>query len=179
MAEGPVDVAEIEQAFHKFAIHGDSKASGSEIHGKNFSKLCKDCKIIDGKSVTTTDVDIVFTKIKPKSARALNFVQFQQAMKELATKRFKGKSEEEATNEIYKLLAGKEPVNVGVTKATKAAAVDRLTDTSKYTGLHKERFDESGKGRGKVGREDLKDDSGYVASYKGAGTYEEKVKGSK
>lgn len=58
----------------------------------------------------------------------------------------------------------------------KAAAVDRLTNTSKYTGTHKERFNESGKGRGKAGREDIPDSSGYVAAYKGSGTYDEKVK---
>lgn len=54
--------------------------------------------------------------------------------------------------------------------------MDRLTDTTKYTGAHKERFDESGKGKGKVGREDIPDGSGYVGAYKGSGTYEEKVK---
>lgn len=61
-------------------------------------------------------------------------------------------------------------------KAAKAGAVDRLTDTSKYTGSHKERFDASGKGRGKAGREDAVEASGYVAAYKGSGTYDEKVK---
>lgn len=63
-----------------------------------------------------------------------------------------------------------------IQKATKAAAVDRLTDTSKYTGSHKERFDTSGKGRGKAGREDAVESSGYVGAYKGSGTYDEKVK---
>lgn len=58
----------------------------------------------------------------------------------------------------------------------KAAAVDRLTDTAKYTGSHKERFDDSGKGKGKSGREDIPDTSGYVSSYKGSGTYDDKVK---
>lgn len=58
----------------------------------------------------------------------------------------------------------------------KAAAVDRLTDSTKYTGSHKERFDESGKGKGKSGRDDIPDTSGYVAAYKGSGTYDEKVK---
>lgn len=28
-----------------------------------------------------------------------------------------------------------------------------MTDTSKYTGTHKERFDESGKGKGLAGRD--------------------------
>ena len=54
--------------------------------------------------------------------------------------------------------------------------MERLTDTSKYTGSHKERFDESGKGKGIAGRQDILDDSGYVSAYKNAGTYDAKVK---
>lgn len=53
--------------------------------------------------------------------------------------------------------------------------MDRLTDTSKYTGSHKERFDESGKGKGLSGREEMTDASGYVSGYKGSGTYDDKV----
>lgn len=47
-----------------------------------------------------------------------------------------------------------------------ASAVDRLTDVSKYTGSHKQRFDESGKGRGIAGRKDIPDQSGYVQGFK-------------
>ncbi|XP_078135387.1 tubulin polymerization-promoting protein family member 2 [Sander vitreus] len=176
MAEGSVSVAEVETSFQKFAVHGDTKARGKEMNGKNFAKLCKDCNIIDGKNVTTTDVDIVFSKVKAKSARVITFEQFNQALIELAPKRFKGKSKEESLQQLYGLIVGKEPTNVGVTKVAKAAAVDRLTDTTKYTGAHKERFDESGKGKGKVGREEIPDSSGYVGAYKGSGTYDEKVK---
>lgn len=57
-------------------------------------------------------------------------------------------------------------------KTVAAGAVDRLTDTSKYTGSHKERFDESGKGKGIAGRAELTDQSGYVGAYKGSGTYD-------
>ncbi|KAK6467632.1 tubulin polymerization-promoting protein family member 3-like [Huso huso] len=176
MAEGAVDLTELVKSFKKFAVHGDTKASGQEMTGKNFVKLCKDCHVIDGKNITSTDVDIVFTKVKSKSARVMNFEQFKQALKELALKRFKGKGEEEALQETYLLVAGKEPANIGVTKTAKAGAVDRLTDTTKFTGAHKERFDDTGKGRGRAGREELPDTSGYVGAYKGAGTYEEKVK---
>lgn len=59
-------------------------------------------------------------------------------------------------------------------KATTVGGVSRLTDTSKYTGSHKERFDESGKGKGIAGREEATDNSGYVSGYKGAGTYDKK-----
>ncbi|XP_063059660.1 tubulin polymerization-promoting protein family member 2 [Engraulis encrasicolus] len=176
MAEGTVSVAEVEAAFQRFAVHGDTKATGKEMNGKNFVKLCKDCKVIDGKNVTSTDVDIVFSKVKAKTARVITFEQFKQAMAELAPKRFKGKGQEEALQLVYGLMAGKGPANVGVTKVAKAAAVDRLTDTSKYTGSHKERFDESGKGKGKEGREEIPDTSGYVGAYKGQGTFDEKVK---
>ena len=54
----------------------------------------------------------------------------------------------------------------------KSSAVDRLTDTSKYTGSHKERFDVSGKGKGVAGRKDLHDNSGYVSGYKNKDTYD-------
>lgn len=60
-------------------------------------------------------------------------------------------------------------------KAVKAGGVDRLTDTTKYTGSHKERFDESGKGKGKEGRENIVDGSGYVGNYKGKDTFDKKV----
>lgn len=54
----------VEDAFHKFAVYGDTAASGNEMTGKNFSKMCKECGVMDGKAVTSTDVDIVFNKVK-------------------------------------------------------------------------------------------------------------------
>lgn len=53
-------------------------------------------------------------------------------------------------------------------------SVDRLTNTSKYTGTHKQRFDESGKGKGIAGRKDLPDGSGYVTGYQNKDTYDKK-----
>lgn len=63
MAES-ADMEQLLTSFKKFAVHGDMKATGKELNGKNWAKLCKDCKIIDGKNVTGTDVDIVFSKVK-------------------------------------------------------------------------------------------------------------------
>lgn len=60
----PVELTALEESFRRFAIHGDTRATGKEMHGKNWSKLCKDCGVIDGKSITLTDVDIVFSKVK-------------------------------------------------------------------------------------------------------------------
>ncbi|XP_073693148.1 tubulin polymerization-promoting protein family member 3 [Garra rufa] len=175
MAES-TEMDELLSTFKKFAVHGDTKATGKEMHGKNWAKLCKDCKVVDSKNVTSTDVDIVFTKVKGKTSRVITYEEFQKALEELAPKRFKNQSKEEALQSIHQLIEGKEPTNVGVTKVAKTAAVDRLTDTSKYTGSHKERFDESGKGKGKGGREELVEHTGYVGAYKNAGTYDEKTK---
>lgn len=50
--------------------------------------------------------------------------------------------------------------------------MDRLTDPSKYTGSHKERFDATGKGKGIAGRRNLVDDSGYVSGYQHKDTYD-------
>ncbi|XP_069757546.1 tubulin polymerization-promoting protein family member 3-like [Narcine bancroftii] len=176
MAGTSTNMHGLHESFKKFAMHGDTKSTGNEMNGKNWSKICKDCNVIDGKTVTSTDVDILFSKVKAKSARAINFEEFKAALAELAPKRFKGQSQEEALQSIYGLIAGKDPANLGVTVVTKGGGVERLTDTSKYTGSHKERFDESGKGKGISGREYVAENTGYVANYKGAGTYNEKVK---
>jgi hypothetical protein len=47
-----------------------------------------------------------------------------------------------------------------------------MTDTSQYTGSHKERFDVDGHGKGKEGRVDEVKNSGYVGNYQGEGTYD-------
>lgn len=64
--------------------------------------------------------------------------------------------------------------HVKVVKQSATGNVGGLTDASKYTGAHKERFDADGKGKGIEGRVDRSDNSGYVGNYKGAGTYDEK-----
>jgi len=51
-------------------------------------------------------------------------------------------------------------------KVVTAGAVNRLTDVSKFTGSHKERFTEDGKGKGIAGRRDVVDASGYVTGFK-------------
>ncbi|XP_076868617.1 tubulin polymerization-promoting protein isoform X1 [Brachyhypopomus gauderio] len=174
-AKTPVELTALEEAFRRFAVHGDTRATGRDLHGKNWSKLCKDCGVIDGKLITLTDVDIVFSKVKNKSSRTITYNQFREALSELARKRFKDKSSEEAAEEVFKMVEGKSPIIAGVTRAVASPTVSRLTDTTKFTGSHKERFDETGRGKGKAGRVDMVDKSGYVSGYKHAGTYEKKV----
>lgn len=57
-------MSELEKAFRQFAMYGDTAATGNEMTGKNFSKMLKETGVMDGKFVTSTDVDIVFNKVK-------------------------------------------------------------------------------------------------------------------
>ena len=52
---------------------------------------------------------------RAKTARVITFEQFNQALVELAPKRFRGKDQQEALPLLYGLIAGKGPANVGVT----------------------------------------------------------------
>lgn len=48
----------------------------------------------------------------------------------------------------------------------KGSIFDKLTDPSLYTGAHKNRFDDSGKGKGIEGRVDRVEADGYVDGFK-------------
>ncbi|XP_003793783.1 tubulin polymerization-promoting protein family member 2-like [Otolemur garnettii] len=161
--------SEAEKTFQQFAVFGDSSSSGAEINNKNFSKLCQDCGITDGKTVTSADVDTVFNKVKAKDAGTITFQQFTEAMKELSQKCFQGKSPDQGLQDIYQLMEGKNPAT---TSAARAGAVDQHTDTSKYSGIHQDCLDDSGKGT--AGREDTSDNSDYGRGHKAAGTYDKK-----
>lgn len=165
----------MEELFKSFCSFGaDKSGSGASLlDGAKFAKMTKDLKLLD-KNLTSTDVDIIFTKVKPKSERKITFAQFQEALKLLAEKKFPGATD--ALQKLHaKMLEGGGPLAHGVTKALKTGAVDRLTDASKFTGSHKERFDEDGKGKGVAGRKDIVDESGYVTGYKEKGTFDKKV----
>lgn len=164
----------MEALFRSFCAFGADKSASAVamLDGAKFAKMTKDLKLLD-KNLTSTDVDIIFTKVKPKTERKITFAQFQEALKLLAEKKFPGCAD--ALEKLQaKMLEGKGPLAHGVTKALKTGAVDRLTDAAKYTGSHKERFDEEGKGKGISGRKDLVDESGYVTGYKEKGTFDKK-----
>jgi hypothetical protein len=163
----------MEDVFKSFCAFGaDKTAAGAMMDGAKLAKMSRDLKLLD-KNLTSTDVDIMFSKVKPKSERKITFAQFEEALKLMAEKKYPGDAEG-LSKLKEKILEGKGPQAHGVTKTVKAGAVDRLTDASKYTGSHKERFDEDGKGKGIAGRKELVDDSGYVTGYKEQGTFEKK-----
>lgn len=66
-----------------------------------------------------------FHACRGKAARVINYEEFKKALEELAPKRFKDKSKEEAYEAICQLVAGKEPINVGVTVSERSPGCRR------------------------------------------------------
>ncbi|XP_050294349.1 tubulin polymerization-promoting protein homolog [Anthonomus grandis grandis] len=155
----------LDQQFINFAKFGDTKADGKTITLTQIDKWFKQAQVFD-KKLTTTDTGIAFNKFKSKTITFQNFIAF---IEDLA-----GQKKIEPDQIKQKLMDCGPPGMNKATTAVHTGAVDRLTDTSKYTGAHKERFDASGKGKGIEGREDIADDSGYVAGYKNKDTYDSK-----
>jgi ribonuclease HII len=54
------------------------------MEGKSFAKLAKDLKLTDSKKLTSTDVDLVFAKIKDKNARRICFGEFLNGLELIA-----------------------------------------------------------------------------------------------
>ncbi|XP_054770705.1 tubulin polymerization-promoting protein family member 2-like [Lytechinus pictus] len=165
---------DLKTVFKSFCAFGaGSKDAQPQMDNAKFNKLFRDLKLYD-KKFTSTDTDIIFSRpeVKAKTDRKINFSQFKVALGLCAEKKYGSK--EDVSKLIEKICSGKGPGTSGATKTVKAGGVDRLTDASKYTGSHKERFDESGKGKGLDGRKDFdaKAAAGYVGGYKGEGSYQ-------
>ncbi|KAJ3275176.1 hypothetical protein HK104_003950 [Borealophlyctis nickersoniae] len=127
--------------------------AGPQMDGAKFAKFCRDNRIIDNKKVHSTDVDIIFNKVKPKGARKLDWNTFQDALQLVAEKKHGKKGEGAYAALVTEIVRkGKGPVVSG-TVPQQDAILDRMTDTSLYTGTHKLRFDEEGRGRGAEGRD--------------------------
>ncbi|KAI6233018.1 P25-alpha [Aphelenchoides fujianensis] len=166
------DAKEMRKRWEAFAKFGNT-TPGSEMTGKNFDKWLKDAGVI-GKDITTTMTGIAFSKVAgPK--KKVNFPETKQVLANVAQDRAsqsKKEVQEELDDIIEKLAKLEAPIVKPAVKPSTEGVYSRLTDTKKYTGSHKERFDESGKGKGKAGRVDVVENTGYVASYKAQGTYD-------
>jgi len=187
-------LAQVFQKYCKFA------PASTALDNVKWFKCVSEMGLIDSKTVTRADADLIFTKVKAKGERRINLQGFRDALVMVARKKG-GKAEGEGDDmeELSKMLAGKLTISpkmenksaadggagrpasksVGANAPKKGAAAggkkkagskgsgksifDKLTDSSQYTGSHKQRFDADGKGRGLAGRDSL--------SKGGAGVY--------
>jgi hypothetical protein len=82
----PLQVFEI---FEFYANFGRSSVMSYQetIDSFMFMKFCKDCSdLLDG-TLTPTEVDLIFTKAKPKGQRRLHFDHFLDALAAIAAKK--------------------------------------------------------------------------------------------
>ncbi|KAK9395378.1 TPPP2: Tubulin polymerization-promoting protein family member 2 [Crotalus adamanteus] len=105
-------MSELEKTFLRFAAYGNTATHRNTMSRKNFYKMLKECDVMDGKVMTSTDVLIAFNEVKFKGANHINYIECLQAIKLLSRKCFKEQSHEEALQAILKLMEGKKPSNL-------------------------------------------------------------------
>ncbi|XP_029640840.1 cell surface glycoprotein 1-like [Octopus sinensis] len=178
----PDENAEVNKVFKEFVRVSSvgKKLTPDELKQMN----CKACgKLVRKtlpKEVQTIADACVFPKYKEKGKQYMHISKFPLFIADCAyeyakvkTKNTKLSREDESvekyTNEFRELIKKGTP---GVKEIKSPKIVSNLTDTSRYTGSHRERFDSSGKGKGASGRVDRTDKSGYVTGFKGSGKSE-------
>jgi len=115
-------------SFITFANYGAKSGSkAEEMEGKNFLKFFKDTGLMHKKKLTSTDIDIIFSKVKAKGARKISFEEFARGLTLVAEKLGKPYAE------LVADLAGAGGPN---TNATKTDAVKLHDDKSQYTGVY-------------------------------------------
>ncbi len=97
-----------------------------EMASKEFLKLSKDCGLFDKKYVQA-DADVIFSKVKDKTSKTINFNQFDNALKEIAKK--KGGTYESVLEAIQKAGGAKYT-------GTQADYVKFHDDKSLYPGVY-------------------------------------------
>ncbi|KAJ3031065.1 UNVERIFIED_CONTAM: hypothetical protein HDU68_006653 [Siphonaria sp. JEL0065] len=158
-------VFELRNTFERFCAFGrgsvgsslDSLTGGSTMDGAKWAKFARDSTLIDNKKITSTDIDIIFNKVKAKNSRRIDWDEFQAAVRLVAEKKYPEKHAQDAfTQVMYDVcVRAQGPLANKATAVQKDAVLDRLTDVNGYTGSHKNRFDSAGRGLGLQGRDTI------------------------
>ncbi|KAJ3077393.1 hypothetical protein HDU98_000043 [Podochytrium sp. JEL0797] len=148
--------ADLRAAFEEFALFGTPRFPISPtsppppplgLDNAKFAKLCRDSGLVDHASLSPIDVDIIFAKCKQKGKRKLMYIEFLEALREVA------KTRQCEVDHVVALVVTAVP-EINGTIPEVDDLLDKLTDTSLYTGTHKNRFDPvTGHGLGLEGRE--------------------------
>eukprot|EP01054_Gregarina_sp_Poly1_P001140 Gregarina_sp_Poly_1__1139@NODE_1279_length_4511_cov_34_076508_g85_i1_p2_GENE_NODE_1279_length_4511_cov_34_076508_g85_i1NODE_1279_length_4511_cov_34_076508_g85_i1_p2_ORF_typecomplete_len203_score47_41p25alpha/PF05517_12/8_4e34_NODE_1279_length_4511_cov_34_076508_g85_i124423050 len=135
----------LEEIFLRYSNFGVGQNKVDHIDNSKFFKLAKESELIDEK-LTRAAVDISFQKIM-KRQRKMNFDQFKQCLDLMA------KRKEVTYDEMVNLICEHGgPKKNNVTEFADDEWVHKQTNPELYTGMHKYRFDQEGKGRGIEGR---------------------------
>ena len=140
-----------------------------QLDSARFAKLCRGAGIVEGagaaaaaapasvRQLPPASVEVAFSKAKSKGRRTLTYEQFLFALQLLGLELFPEEEPLSAAQHIIEIVvaSGGPVTNSTVEVATGDGVWAKLTDTSQYTGAHRHRFDEEGRGRGIEGRDDV------------------------
>ncbi|KAJ3142486.1 hypothetical protein HK100_002929 [Physocladia obscura] len=156
-------IQDLHDQFEKFCAFGrgsissslDSIAGGSTMDGGKWAKFARDSNLIDNKKITSTEIDIIFNKVKAKNSRRINWDEFLNGVKLISAKKYPERHVHDAFTQVMYDVCVKAhgPVASNATAVKNDAVLDRLTNVSGYTGTHKARFDSAGHGLGLQGRD--------------------------
>ena len=66
MAAASTTLGEVFRSFCSFGSKETAAAASPQMDNAKFAKMTRDCKLLD-KKLTSTDVDIIFAKVKAKT----------------------------------------------------------------------------------------------------------------
>jgi hypothetical protein len=102
--------------FIAFCASGAGQTGSQDMDGRKFAKFAKDTHLID-KKCTSTDIGLIFTRVKLKGKRTINFTTFQNAVRQIAIK--KGRTYQEL------IMTASSAGGPGTTNVTKVAGGDQ------------------------------------------------------
>jgi len=147
--------SQIKEIFEFYANFGRSSVMTYQESMDNFMfmKFAKECPDLMDRLVNRTEVDLIFTKAKPKFERRLHFSHFLDALSAIAERKYPDYSPADG----LRLLIGNhlaplydivkvEMNKTGDTEIPLSGVFKKLYDPRSYTGVYAERF-RSGDGR--------------------------------
>jgi len=116
---------DLKRTFGEFASYG-TRTAATDMDGSKFFKLLKDSRLLS-RNFTSTEADIIFSKVKAKGSRRINFGQFVTALAAAAEARNIPLAEA-----VKKVISSGGPATTG----TRANYVKFHDDKSTYTGVY-------------------------------------------
>jgi hypothetical protein len=120
----------LHELFRDFNAYGAGQRAKDAMDNRTFAKFAKDCCLIDRK-LTETEVDMIFTKVKPVRQRVIVFSMFQEGLRQMAA--VKGMTYAEIV-QISAMYGG--PASNKVTETVQGGVTRFHDDISTYTGTH-------------------------------------------
>jgi hypothetical protein len=111
--------------FSNFGVRGDERSD--TMDGSKWAKFCRETGLQDGRRVDSTSVDIIFSKVKPRTERRITFEEFKDAVAMVAEMR--GERFRDISDRVSRVGG---PQQQGTTRAEYV----KFADPSNFTGAY-------------------------------------------